>query len=222
MNLLVPLVFSSVILSADTDRPYNLNVGDNNQIETWTDLCSEEIDGKTLVTSEILTSNGGSRRVMAIFDADGTTPIDVLDAGPWEMEGFLNNMYFTDKKSETITAWFHVDDSSPSVSEAPEGGKTIEFTDRITLTALNHDTDEKESYTIRDNQVIYKVDSSGIFSLFSIRPKSNDMNYITRNLLIYNTDKDTENPLSSSELTSFISSLFPIPARIPVYSQDNP
>lgn len=213
MNPIIPFAFKTlcIITNPDTIPHVSLELADNAEIGNIIEVEEACLGDINLITDYVEATNGASRRTLASYKDH---PVDIIDAGSWGMEGFLDQFYFTDIHGDTLTAWFTVNDATPTLSQAPEGGYTIEFTDRISLIVLNHDTDEQEGFILRDNQVIYKLDQNGIFSLSSIRPKPNDIVSLTEAFRIYDIDTDSENPLSSTELSQKLRVLFPFPGRV--------
>ena len=221
MNILVPVIFKSLILlpTPSASQHIGFETDGTNTIDMVVDVDSMMRDNIKIVVSDALGHSGGTRRIISTYricdsDTDNVVPVDILDGGSWGMEGFMDSFYFTDPKKETISGWFTVDDASPVFSEAPEGGTTVEFTDRITLTVLNHDTAEKSRYVLRDNQVTYKMDGNGTFTLSSIRPKPVDIEDVSRTLRIYYLEgENPDDPVDVARLAILLRKMFPIPGR---------
>lgn len=213
MNPVIPIAFKTLcILTAPDSIPFmSVELEDGLDIGTIYEAEKVSLGDIYLITNYIEATNGASRRTFVTYK---DYPIDIIDAGSEAMEGFLDNFYITDPRGDTITGWFTVSDAAPVVTDAPEGGYNIEFTDRISLIVINHDSSDQENYVLRDNQVIYKIDEDGAFSLTSIRPKPDDIASATRMLHIYDIEIDTENPLSSGEMAQKLRQLLPIPGRV--------
>lgn len=217
MNILVPIAFSLLAVAAPgEDREGCVEVGvADADIEMIAATDSVAVGDIRLVVSDVLTTNGGSRRIIVSELPDGTA-VDILDGGPWGGEGFLDAFYVTDRKSETISAWLKIADANPVVTEAPEGGLLFEFTDRLNIVVLNHDTSEKETFVLRDNQITYRMNDDGHFSLVSIRPKPDDRDALARYLRIYDLNgPNPDTPVDGTYLAAYLSSLFPLPGKLP-------
>lgn len=213
MNTLVPLVFSALSLSPSdnaTEAPFSvvLSEPDTAEMIAPTDTVSLT-EAVRMVQFDVLGREGGSRRVMMTLGTDGTA-LDIRDGGSFGDLGFVDGLYLTDRKRETISAAIEVSDASPRVSPDPENPDRviIELTDRIVLEVFNFDTAEKESYVVRDNQVMFSVGSDGIFRLTSIRPKPNDLEALVSTLRVYSPDNDE--PLDAAGLSAWLSQLFPV------------
>lgn len=175
---------------------------------------SVRIDSLTVRMADVMGAEGESRRLIVAEDAAGVA-LDAIDGGSFGQSGFVDRFYFTDRNHDTMTAWFEVADANPVFEAAPEGGTTLELTDRVTLTVLNHDTGEQERFTLRDNQVRFKIDGDGVFRLQSVRPKSDDLQDVARYLMIYDTEGDVGDvPLDGRAFGLALRRLFPVPGRV--------
>ena len=220
-STLVPLVLKSVALIAEPDSIPALNVqlSEENSVEMIAPVDTLKLDSGVLEIFDVLGHEGGSRRILISKNNDGI-PVEVLDGGSWGEEGILDRIVVTNRRNDSMTAWLKVYDASPTVDPAPEGGYLVEFNDRIDMIVLNHDTTEQESFTLRDNQVIYKLDGSGHLQIVSVRPRSKDIHGLTRYLNIYDYASDTiDEPLTAVELAELLSRLFPVPGKTPQSSQ---
>lgn len=220
MNPVIPIAFAALSLVNEPDAEPAIAVevfGETPQVITavdWPSVDELKFEDFTLETKDLTISNGGSRRVMLTCSID-SMPIDVIDGGTWGMEGFLDSFYFTDIRNETLTGWFTVSNASPQITSAPEGGKIVEFTDRITLTIFNHAVADTETYVLRDNQITYKLDDGGRFTLQSIRPKPDDIQSLISTLRIYyDSDEKTDTPLTASRFVATLRTLFPLPGTV--------
>lgn len=219
MNILIPMVFSALTIapadSCDICAVVPVLKGQVD-VEMVAKVDSVDIDGIRIMTGDVIAVDGGSRRILYTVDQSGRV-CDIIDGGSWGAEGPLDEFYLTDLRSNTLTPFFKVSDSNPVITEAPEGGIMIEFTDRIELTVINHDYGEQYDYVLRDNQVTYKVDADGMFALSSIRPKPDDLRNATRSMRVYDiTLEDTSDPLDSASLARLLLKMFPLPGRVPL------
>lgn len=218
MSPLIPIILTALsVCQPSDDAPAGIMVSAEPGVTVSTVVAVDSIpfaDGK-VVFGDVLADNGASRRIVTAYGADGV-PTDVIDGGSWGGSGLIDRLYFTDRRGDTMTGWLEVADASPAVGDAPEGGKLIEFTDRVTLTLLNHDTSETEVYTLRDNQVTYLL-ADGRFRLLSIRPKPDDLQQTVRYLRVYDTEADddrADRPLDYVAFSTLLKQLFPIPGRV--------
>lgn len=239
MNLLVPIAFCclTIIPNEDSTDATQIILSDGkvvDAIETIDTLTFKTSFNGTPLTQKVISQavysqDGGSRRFLSVSHDDNRFT-DVIDGGPFAMQGLPDNLYITDRQGDTMTAWLTVYDANPVFSPAPEGGTLLELTDRIVMTVLNHDTEEKEDYILRDNQITYLIenynensdsyskpgetisDPRSRFRLLSIRPKPNDMEYLCRMLKIYDVSDDAtaDEPMSYSQFSKWLNTLFPV------------
>ena len=216
MGSILPLIFTVLALSpGDEGQPLapDILISGPAEIEMIARVDSVAESGDVMiVASDVMATDGASRRILTLENPDGSI-FDIMDGGPWGGDGFFEDVYITDRKSDTLSGILEIADASPVFSIAPEGGTMIEFTDRLKLTVLNHDTAENYEFILRDNQIFYKVDDRR-FKLMSVRPKPNDLEELTRFLRIYNPDgENPDDPLTAAQLSSLVSSLYPLPGK---------
>lgn len=216
MSFIIPLIFTALSVTASTENPeeyiLNATLADDQKVEMT--LCTDTIALKDqyIYVYDVISDNGGTRRALISANNSGKF-IDVIDGGSWGGECFLDNLYLTDRKNNTLTGIMNIENSNPIVSPAPEGGYTIEFTDRISVDVINHDDNETARYVLRDNQILYKILEDGTFRQSSIRPKPNDLNSFTANLLVYDYVAENEKPLSAGDLFELLKKYFPFPGK---------
>lgn len=229
MTNLVPIILSALSLAqpeAGQDGAPSLSLNTEGDVAMVAFADSLPTSTAQVAVFDIVGNGCTSRRVLISLDSEEKA-VDVLDGGSWGEGGFLDTYYYiTDRRGDTMTAMFTVADAAPAVSPAPEGGELIEFTDRITLSLLNHDLAETTRYILRDNQVTYHLDSQGMFTLVSIRPKPNDLDVVGSSLLIYDMrigdEKDVtaggqestpDKPLDKNAFSKSLMHLFPLPGK---------
>lgn len=215
MNPLIPIAFSLLSVSSDTERETNephIFLRNDVPIDMIAEVSRKDCGRNTLIYKDVIASDGASRGFfVTVSQADSL--IDIVDAGPWGNEGIIDNFYFTDNKNETVTPVFILGDSNPEFTSAPEGGLIIELTDRIEI-VLTDEANKTMQYTVRDNQIKLKVDETGHFLLQSIRPKPNDLSELFNHVKVYDIrDDSVETSLDSNTFTLLMLELFPLPGK---------
>lgn len=217
MNVITPLIFAALAINPQTestDSLVDVEVFPLNRIETVVPVDTLREENLFIVSYDVLGQSGGTRRVLLSYNDKGEA-VDVIDGGLRAQSGFIERLYFTDRRHDTMTAWFEIGDSRPVITRTPEGSYQVEFSDNISLTVLNHDTAEQEYFTLRDNQVVFRIGDDGRFSLYSIRPKANDVAEVSRYLRIYDMDSErSDEPMDASALGVLLSRLFPLPGKV--------
>lgn len=216
MNVLVPFFFTLLSIVWGDDGNFDVNVVANHDI-----VYTEAISADTLTISEtepvvvacVYDAVGqiGSRRYMVTFDAD-SRPVDVTDLGKQRDTGFPDDLYITDKQRNTLTGVFTVEVSDYDLSPSPEGGYTIEQTDKIVAKVINHDNNESTDYVLRHTTIVKHIDKEGHIRLQSIRPTTDDAEAFVREYCVYLLDtEDADTIMDAANLRAFLAASFPIP-----------
>lgn len=214
MNVLVPFFFTLLGIVLGDDGAARIEVSANHDVEYTEALSTDTLtmgDGVAAVRINIYEAVGqvGSRRYMATFDADGH-PVDVTDLGKEVDAGFIDELYVTDRRGNTLTVVFTVEAPDFDIAPSPEGGYTIEQADKITARVINHDAGEQTDYVLRHTTIVKHLDTDGHIRLQSIRPTTDDLDAFVANHRVCDTSGEDNHLLDAQALRSLLTRFFPL------------